>query len=125
MVLTKKYVVGEKLERYVLIPDPSLQWDEWWTRLSDDDEVEVKQFAARHGLEGKLSNNNKRDLKGQFLAFVDANTYPTGRAKEHKSSLYFFYHFSHVFQFQNHQKITMTLNYNSLWLVSSTEVSNS
>ncbi|XP_070578689.1 uncharacterized protein [Ptychodera flava] len=92
VLLTKRHVTNEKLEKYVLIPDNSLQWDEWWASLSSDDEVEVRQFAARHGLEGKVSNNSKNDVKEQFLEFVDANTYPTGRSEYSASSgpLYYF-----------------------------------
>ncbi|XP_077995114.1 uncharacterized protein LOC144448701 isoform X1 [Glandiceps talaboti] len=88
--LKKKDVLLQKLEKYVLIPDPTVDWNDWWTGVCEEDEVEVRQFSARHGLEGRLSNNNKTVLKEQFLTFADANSYPTGRHEEHKGPLFYF-----------------------------------
>lgn len=82
-VMTKKQVLNQKLEEYVLRPglDPT-QPDvtSWWKSLRNIDKVEVKYPHERHRLVGKPSKYWR--LLYEVLSmwnFVDTNIYPNGR----------------------------------------------
>ncbi|XP_070548862.1 uncharacterized protein [Ptychodera flava] len=92
VTLRKKDVEKENLHEWVIMPydDDDKNFDTWWSTVDGNDEVDVRQFASRHGLQGKSSNHKKSDLQEQFLAFVDANKVPTGRHSEGSGSLYYF-----------------------------------
>ncbi|XP_070541662.1 uncharacterized protein [Ptychodera flava] len=90
---TIKHQSSTLMKRMKCHPDPKKvdvrQWRNWST-VNGNNEVDVRQFASRHGLQGKSSNHKKSDLQEQFLAFVDANKVPTGRHSEGSGSLYYF-----------------------------------
>ena len=70
---------------------------EWWDRLSDSDEVEVKYPYERHGLAGKTSNYAKTSVKDALLKFVDANSHPNGRhAGSYSPQFYFIPKFTRI-----------------------------
>jgi hypothetical protein len=75
--MTKKEVVENKLESFVLHPgldSSTVVVSEWWKSLNDMDEVEVKYPYERHGLAGQPSNRSKLAVKEAFLTFVYANS---------------------------------------------------
>ena len=92
-VMTKKEVVDNQLEEFVLHPwkdDASDAITTWWKALSDTDEVEVKYPYDRHGMAGKPSNKSKQAVRSAFLTFVDANSHPNGRQAGSYSPQFFF-----------------------------------
>ena len=59
--------------------------------------MNVRYLHERHGNSGKQSNLAKPDVKGDLLAFVDANSAPNGRSKDSfGQTLYFSPKFSTV-----------------------------
>ena len=90
--LTKREVVEQKLQDYVLHDDDDddiLTYGAWWKLVDDDEIVEVQFPHERHGLAGKESNHAKKQAMADFLDFVDINSQPNGRQAGSYSAQFF------------------------------------
>ena len=89
--MTKKEVIEQKLEDYVLHDDDEVQtFGAWWKTVDSDEVVEVQYPHERHGLAGKVSNHSKQQVMAEFLEFVDSNSQPNGRQAGSYSAQFFF-----------------------------------
>lgn len=90
--MTKKEVIEQKLEDYVLHDDDDevQTFGAWWKTVDSDEVVEVQYPHERHGLAGKVSNHSKQQVMAEFLEFVDSNSQPNGRQAGSYSAQFFF-----------------------------------
>ena len=90
--MTKSDVNNQKLSAFVLMPDTiEIAFNTWWDSLPDDHVVDVRYPHERHGLEGKVSNNDKVIGKEAFLRFVDNNSQPNGRRLDSRNPTHYFF----------------------------------
>ena len=73
---TKADIRESKLEKFVILPDDTATFEEWWESLDDDGEIQVRFPHEHHGLQG---NRAKTRVMNDFLLFVDNNSTPNGR----------------------------------------------
>ena len=88
--MKKADVDKEQLISFVVMPDGIVDpLKQWWKRVPEDFEVDVRYPHGKHGLVGKVSNNAKIELKKDFLSFVDENSQPNGRRTDSRNPTHY------------------------------------
>ena len=87
---SKADVCELKLEKFIILPDDTVAFEEWREGLDDDEEVQVWYPHEQHGLLGKWSNQVKPDVMNDFLLFIDNNSTPNGRQSDSHCPTFYF-----------------------------------